>query len=307
MKFIVKLFVLALFLNATTAEAQFFKKLAKKVGDRIEKSVSDKIEDKSVKTTEDAVDGVLDGDASKKNKRKKRRSSKNKNQNTTSDEAAFDPSGMLEGLMGGEVVTEDAYTFNITSTMKMTSSENKKPTTFKQGYGTEGLLMEMPGTTSKMIMDIENQSMIMIDQEAMTAQLMSLGFMDKMGMGDIAIDTDTASTDTAPTFTKTGKTKTINGYRCEEYEVTQDTLEMSIWYTSEVDFNYQDYLRGFAKMFSGTGGANPSGLMNDGYGYMMMMTSKDNKSGDTMTMEVIELSEVPQTFTLKDYKIQKLF
>ena len=126
--------------------------------------------------------------------------------------------------------------------------------------------------------------------------------MQKM-MGKSANNTEKNN---SPTIEKTSKTKKMNGYTCYEYNIKDGNTLVNAWFAPNVNFDYQDYLSGFTKMFSGKKSNNPIHLLNDGMGYVMKMTAYE-KGEKISEMEVVSLSKTPKTITLSNYSIEKMF
>lgn len=304
-----KIITITLFflLTCTTTQAQFWKKLQKKAEEKIEREAErraqrrvDKKIDKTFDTAEDKIDS--------KTKKKKKRKEKNSNSENTSEEQLEQKqandmlNGMLGDMMSGkEVKTKDSYTFNVTATMQVTDHTKKNGETMQmiQSYGKNALMSELENPKNTIINDLENEAAIMIDPSDNTAKVMSLSFMKKMMKQEPTDESDTAE------MTKTGETKTINGYTCHQYIITDEDLKVDAWFAPEVNFDYNDYLSGLNKMF-GNKKSNATSLLNEGQGYVMEMTMF-NKGEKQTEMKITELSEIPTTINMSDYTIQKMF
>lgn len=270
-------------------QAQFWKKLKKRVQNRVEETVTRKVEDKAEEKAEKTIDSLF-------KKKEKEKTKKKKKENNIFG-------GMMNGVMnGGDVKTEPKYVFPITATM-LVENYSKKNTSnsIEQSYGEEAILSIVDASPGPIINDFKNDAAIILNVKKNTAQVMSMAWMKKM-MGN----TDDIDDNETPKVTKTGKTKTMNGYTCYEYIIEHHTTKMNAWFAPDVDFNYQDYLRGFAKMFKGKKYTNPSALLNKQYGYVMEMTAyqKDKK---ITYMKVTNLSKKEKTIDLADYSIEKMF
>ncbi|MAY22815.1 MAG: hypothetical protein CMC74_08545 [Flavobacteriaceae bacterium] len=270
------------------ANAQFFKKLKKKAENAVERTITRKTEREVEKTTDRALDSVMN--APKKD-RSKKRSDKNSG-------------GVMGNILGGApAVIEDDYTFPMSATMLVEDFDGKKSTTeMIQGYGDNAIVTFQKNEPNPMIIDFENKSAVMLDLKKKSGQAISLEFMEKMmGGGNVSNNDDDGE---VPTFRKTGNTKTMNGYLCEEYEIIAEDYQSEVWFAPQVDFTYQDYFKGFVKMFKGN--TNLQQMPIDTYGYIMQMTSYDKKGKITMKMTVTEINKTPKTYQMSDFKIQKL-
>lgn len=279
-----------------SSQAQFWKKLKERVEKTVEETVSRKIEKKAEEKTEETIDNVFEKKEKKQKTSKKKTSSKNKEQ--------IDMSGMMEGIMNsGNAKIESKYVFPITATLFVENYKGKETSnTMKQSYGKDAILSVVDASPAPIINDFKNNSAIILDIKKNTAQVMSLAWMQKMMGGN----TDDDNANEKGKVTKTGKTKQMNGYTCHEYNIVYEDVKMNAWFAPNVNFSYQDYLRGFAKMFAGKKTANPVALLNDGYGYVMEMTAY--QKGKKMSyMKVTELSEKQKVIDLANYKIEKMF
>lgn len=281
--------------------AQFLKKLGDKAKEATERALERKTEEKVEKTTEEAVDEVFEAPKKVTKKKKiKKKSNKDFQAETSIEESQF-PGNILSG----EAKYEETYIFPVTATIEVEDvNANLKKTTMKQAYGKQALLTEMEKNGDPIIIDMKNQSAILLDINKGVAQVMSLEWMQKM-MGDQSITSEDIA-DVAPKVKKTGKTKVMNGYTCHEYNITYEEGSINAWYAPDVKFEYQDYLRGMAKMFSKKKEENPMQLLNTDYGYVMEMTFYNKKNVKQNSMKVIALEEKVRMITMNNFKIQKL-
>lgn len=293
--FIKTLTFITLFLLTLPSHAQFGKKLGQRIKERITRNTSQKIEDKAAEKADKTVDNILS--LPDKNQNSSENSS---DENEQYEDVQVDE--ILQGMLGGKkVTTRDSYTFDITATMEVENYEEDAGVhQMTQSYGKNILLTDVTQTGvtkgGLIIHDFEHETAVMLDEDKKIAQAMSLGWMKKM-MGQVAEESASPSQ-----MTKTGKTRTINGYRCEEYLITHDEGKMYAWFAPDVDFSYSEYLSGFTKMF----GENVSGLSQD-RGYVMEMTGYDVSGEKIYRMAVTALSETPRTISLSAYDVQKLF
>ncbi|NHN24271.1 DUF4412 domain-containing protein [Flavobacterium jejuense] len=276
--------------------AQFFKKLQDKAQQSMERALERKTDEKIDQTTEATVDTIFE--APKKITKKKQRKQKK-----ASKESNVDTQEMISQM--GNAAHEPKYVFPVIATIEVEDvNANSKKTTMKQGYGKEALITEMEKNGDPFIIDMKNESAIMLNISSGTAQVMSLEWMEKI-MGNQNISSEEAS-DVVPSVKKTGKTKVMNGYTCHEYNITYDEGKINAWYAPDVKFDYQDYLRGMSKLFSKKKEENPIQLLNTDYGYVMEMTFFNKQSKKQNSMKVIALEEKVRMINMSLFKIQKL-
>ena len=278
--------------------AQLFKKLQDKAQQSMERALERKTDEKIDQTTEATVDTIFETPKKIKNKSKKKKSTTQKGNQTEFPGNIFNEND-------DAIKYEPKYVFPVTATIEVEDlTSNLQKTTMKQGYGKEALLTEMEKNGDPFIIDMKNESAIMLDISSGIAQVMSLEWMGKM-MGNQDISSQEAS-DVVPSVKKTGKTKMMNGYTCHEYNITYDGGRINAWYAPDVKFDYQDYLRGMSKLFSKKKEENPMQLLNTDYGYVMEMTFFNKQSKKQNWMKVVALEEKVRMINMSLYNIQKL-
>lgn len=110
-------------------------------------------------------------------------------------------------------------------------------------------------------------------------------------------------TDSEVSFEKTGQTKEILGYACQEYTVDSPDMSGSFWMTSEVEINYEGYVNAINNSFKGDK-KDSFKLPEGGNGLMMEMDiMTKGKKPNKALMLVTEISEEDITFTLADYQV----
>ncbi len=289
-----------IFLNFDLASAQLLKRLGDKAKQATERVLERKTEEKVEKTTENAVEEVLGAPkkVTKKNKNKK------KSNSDSQIEAKVEDSQYPGNIFTGDANYESQYLFPVTATIELEdSSADVQKMTMKQGYGKQSLITEMESDNTPIIVDMKNQSAVMLDIKAGTAQVMSLEWMEKMMGGS---NTTEETSTNQPKVVKTGKTKKMNGYTCYEYNIFHEAGKINAWFAPDVKFEYQDYLRGMAKMFSKKAEENPSQLLNTQYGYVMEMTAFTKQNKKQSSMKVIKLEEKVRMINMELFTIQKI-
>lgn len=208
---------------------------------------------------------------------------------------------------------DNSYSFNLYTKIKTTTThKGKTSTTTMELYSSENASMmkaQEKGTENmNIIMDNKNQSMITLDEAKKEAFAISTTAMDDL-MKQFASKSNSQQTTDKPnvTITKTGNTKTIAGYKCEEYHMVSidndDKFEGNIWVTNDASINFFNIFSGLGKAFQSQC-KNMKGSVN---GAVLEVDGKDSKTGDTYNMTVLELSKKTTTKNLSDYKIQSGF
>jgi hypothetical protein len=99
-------------------------------------------------------------------------------------------------------------------------------------------------------------------------------------------------------YNKTGRTKTISGYKCEEYTWEDEAGRVEYWFSPEARFDYSsayNYMGGFQALAMGGAGFN---------GILMEMNHIDKESGNRTKMLVNEINaDNPSTIDLKGFQV----
>lgn len=275
---IVLLLIFGVILNT---QAQFFDKIVKSTEKKIEREAENRTQRKIDKKIDEAFDETED---ELKDATKSKKSKENKDERQ-------------------EAEVESSYTFDVTATMLLTSFEkhNEDNMQMKQSYSSNALMSEVnSGQKMLFVTDFKNDIAIMINPETKTATLMSMEMMKKF-MKDESVANEESST---AKMIKTGATKTINGYKCYQYIITDKNTKIDAWFAPNVDFDFQKHLGGFSKMFGKKQSA--SSLLNKGKGYVMEFTYFE-KGVKKSEMKVTNFSKTPRTITMNDYTIQSMF
>jgi hypothetical protein len=161
---------------------------------------------------------------------------------------------------------------------------------------------EATPVAASMVMDGENQSFIMLtDMNGM-----------KMGMISAIPDENTAQTQTdgkqgkktsPPTFTKTGNTRVIAGYKCDEYTYVsnEDKTTGKVWFTKEANLKIDK--RGWKN----TGMASYYGNTDFNDGIILANEAYDEKGKLTMKSETQEINPTfPHSISIKGYTLRQM-
>lgn len=188
----------------------------------------------------------------------------------------------------------ESFTFDIKLTYEMEDlakhKGEKMMTTYF--YSEEGTMTQMSGNEMSMIYDFGQDKMIMLNEKDKTAIIMPARFGSAMA----AKQTEATS---KATVTKTGNTKKILGYNCEEYLIQDDKHTSNVWITTEIKLDYTK----IAKVFGGQKGSASGSSDFDSQGMMMEMTSYDKKGAAEMHMIMTEYKEETTTKSLSEYKV----
>lgn len=288
---------------------RILKKLREKVEERVEKKVEEKAEEK----VDEAIDNQLD------KLEEALEDSAKVNSPATDKERQQRMQNIMKGFgMSGEPVpVADNYQFNKLIQMHVESYDangNKEsegefithlsPESKSMAYQMISGDMGDPGQ-GMFIIDAENDATIILSEEdgKKTGIVYGMGtFFQTMGETyeeDADLDETPESYLANPNVKKTGRTKNIAGYKCEEYKYSDETSESNIWITKELKMNTRDF---FSTLFK-------TSLYTHGipWGYMMEVTTNEIETGEKSFMQVTKVDESSnQSFSLADYEITNL-
>ncbi|MFU8861115.1 MAG: DUF4412 domain-containing protein [Cyclonatronaceae bacterium] len=291
--------ILILIIFTSSVEAQILNRLKQRAQDRVERKVEEKIDNKLNQTADRMVDNAWDsifGEAAENDKDGRR---------------------SIPFTLNSNVPTEDAYHFDIVTTMEIeTESDGKKePPVLMQMHFNEnemytgtrylGESVNSDDGDVFLIYDLKNSAMIMLmssedgkfsfaydwaKTEAMIEE------MEKAGDPDEDSGTDTGDTEFQG-YEKIGQ-KDIMGYRCDGYRSTADNTVTEIWVTREAAY-------GMETMFQANANSKQMrGKIPDDYPYgmMMEMISVDPESDEKVIMKVTDIKKNAQvTYRMNDY------
>lgn len=275
-KAILSILILAGMTVIFPAQAQLLKKIQNAAAQGVENAATKKAREKSEKATNDAIDG------------------------------------MFEGLME-PAPTETEYSFTGYLTMEVTTidkkgkSEDPVRIQYLLSDNTEVMGMALtdpkePEAITTSIMDTKNEAMVMLMESKgeKSSIALKLDYEKIQGMVDEEAEEQLENPDYK--ITKTGNTKTILGYLCEEYLVTAADGEGRYWVTEKPIEGYS--------MFSPQSNPMVSGKTVDRYSAMFSNAPKGSfmemiftdKEGAVTDMKVVEIeANSPRNFQMSDY------
>ncbi|MEN8186309.1 MAG: DUF4412 domain-containing protein [Bacteroidota bacterium] len=273
--------------------AQILKKLKKKVQQAVEETVIDKTADKAAQETGKAMDSLLEIDPD------------------------YDPNTeeKLGNILYGNkenIPIEDVYNFTSSITYKMESNADNKQVSMDynmlfteknnymatkiQNIDSEELKGKQENFGMTTILDDKNQAMIILMEEQKIAQVLS---MEKIK--DINIEEEPDVDNIDMNIVKTGKSKKILGYHCEEFKSTSKEGNSTIWITKELSVFHKDM---FANLNKSLGG-NQFEQFPDMEGVMMEMNFIGN-NGDKVNMKAVDISEKNTNISTAGYQFMNL-
>jgi hypothetical protein len=319
MKKLIKIAILTVFAAAILQPASG-QRLLKRLQEKAQEKIENKVEQRVEKKVDEKIDNALDSieDSLEKNEGLENES----NGSTSSDREERMQQrmqGMLKGLgMSGEPVPyEENYNFDYKIQMHIESFDKSgkqtstgefithlDPDSKSMAYEVVSGDMANPGQ-GMFIIDSENGAMIILSEEngEKTGIVYGIGaFFQTLGQAyEEEVDlSDSPETYLAnPNVKKTGRTKSIAGYKCEEYTFEDEENESEIWITKDLKMNTHDY---FSTLFKTS--LYSQGI---GWGYMMEVTSTNKNNGEKSLMQVTDIDKNSNvSFDLGGYKVTNL-
>jgi hypothetical protein len=161
------------------------------------------------------------------------------------------------------------------------------------------------GKAGIFILDYKNKATIILsadNENSGIAYGMDEDFTDDRLNSEIENSTPVKDEETGtenPLLKKTGRTKTIAGYKCEEYRYDDKNITSRLWITKDFHWSNRDMLQ---KAFSGSVYSHE---VPDGF--LMESETKDKSTGKKMIFRVTEVNKDKTiSFNMADYEITNI-
>ena len=286
--------------------AQILNKLKSKVQQAIERKIEQKVEEKvdrevdkaAGKAVDNAWDSVFGADSA------------------TYNGSSIDTSKLrqLSSVFNqANVPTESQYSFDIKTTMEMkfipTSGRLDPPTMlemyFKQGTKYTGSAYKADASKNEdktmfMIADYQNKALVVLmgDNEKKYRTVMSMDpalYNQSNQVEKQQEPVDWNNVTEWRGYKKLGK-RTIMGYSCDGYTITNEIGKSEVWVTRDELFGMENF---FNSANMGIKSKFPSEMP---YGMLVEMHSEDLKTGDKSIMTLKEVKKgINQVFKMSDY------
>ena len=276
-------------------EAQLLKKLKNRVKEATEDVIAEKAAEKAAQESEKILDSLLEIDPD------------------------YEPQyqQQLEQMMaaGSEnIPVEASYLFNTKIIYKMTAADKNGSSVvnYEMWFSNNEAYMatkvdsdkntdsrDMPSSVLS-ILDDKNQAMIIIMEEQKMAQLLSMAKIKDIAVEENEIDED--ETD-FKAIKKTGNTKKILGYNCEEFMSENETNKFSFWVTKELDLFQKNM---FFNLSKSLGGNTFDDIPKEAQGFMMEMSYENISNNEKGNMVVIDIQNKDKTIRMDDYQLLNL-
>jgi hypothetical protein len=306
MKNVIYSFFIAITIAPVFGHAQILNKLKNKVQQAIERKIEQKVEEKverevdkaAGKAVDNAWDAVFGADSASYN-------------GSSIDTAKLK---QLSSVFNqANVPTESQYSFDIKTTMEMKfipKSGRLDPPTILEMYfkqGTKYTGSTYTGDASRnegemmfMIADYQNKALIVLmsDKEKKFRTVMSMdptlyNLSAELEKQQEPVDWDNVTEWRG--YKKLGK-RTILGYSCDGYAITNEIGKSEVWITRDEIFGMENFFN------AGNMGMKSKFPSEMPYGMLVEMQSEDLKTGDKSIITLKEVKKgINQIFKISDY------
>ena len=299
-------FLMCTFLLLTSASN------AQSILNRLGKKIKEKVEQKTEQQVEEEVEQTLNDIFDKDSTDEIENNKENQQDNINSILNGI-------GISGEPAPIEDSYLFESKIQMHMESynSDGKmesdgdlitwiSPDIKNFAYEFISGDIENSGKGT-FIMDIENQSMIILSEEDGNISGIVYGFdtsnLDNTNEQSVENlnDESIQSIHSNPHITKTGNSKTIEGYSCAEYiyDNPSENIEGVFWVSEDVNIMTRDLMGTILKSASYSNGMP--------WGFVMESESTNKNTNERSLMKVTDIDDnANKTFHLSEYQITNL-
>lgn len=301
MKYFIKnlSFCILLFLLSTSSQAQFINKIKKAASRGAEKAIEKKVEEEANKMVQKQLEKQFEGIFGE--------------DGTSSSPVSIDMNEIMKGL-GEEVATADQYDFfgHVVMEMKATDAKGKEqdPTLLKSYLAKTSDYTGMEITDPKndksvmtMVYDIPNQaSILLMDNDGSKSS-----FAYKIDINEVVNESmegmEDPMEDPELIIEKTGNTKDILGYTCDEYHVKSKDGEGTYWVTEEPIGGYTSFWGSNSPFASGKDQSKYAEYFKDfPTGNFMEMSFISEDDGTKVDLKVIEVNDSEsKSFSMSDY------
>lgn len=217
---------------------------------------------------------------------------------------------MMESLFGGgePISIADEYAFASRLVYTLSTGSGKKSNSMdyvvlinpdQEYMATQMGSVEMDGKKSEVamnvttIMDYGSDAMIMLMEDQKMVQVMSMNMVNSMDRSEE--NSNNVSVE------KTGKTREILGYTCDEYLMTSDDVEGSVWIAEGVEFISKSL---FNNMGNSSFAKNSDWLDKQGMlmEMDMMVNEEKSKKKSHMKMTLINMDKEQNSYMMSDYQ-----
>ena len=313
--FIGALIILGLLMSGTASAQRLLDRAVNKAREKMEQKAGEKIEEK--------IDQKIDEEIDKfEEQNKKEREQKDTTPRETSDQKSQRRMQSIMrgiGMSGEPVPIEEQYSFSTKIQMHMETIDGKGKKTSEgefitymnpkeMNFAYEVLSGEVGDKGAGIfIMDFKNKATIILSEENGQKSGLVYGLNFMLGEDQTVEEYKSEGAENAefttlnPYISKTGRSKKIQGYNCDEYHYKNPEEKAEAWYwiTKDLEVRSNDY---FGAIFNAA--SFSSGM---GWGYLMESETLDLETGEKSRLLVTGLStSAGKKYAMGDYQITNL-
>jgi hypothetical protein len=263
--------------------------------------IKNKINNAINKKIETDIDSSIERNSREaKAKKQKEENSQNNSDKTSSQDNSGDQ-GSARGLFGGKIDIKYSDEYSFTGRIYMQMETYDKKDVMKSDYFTYFNSNNMNASIEVKVQNAKDgdktlPTVFLFDNDNRCFMMLLESGDSKTGIistipsdSDLAAQTKTQSTGstTQPTITKTGNSRTIAGYKCDEYKITEPGKDgySTVWMTKDVKIKADKRYWGKTGMPTYYNYPGFEGAM------MLAMEAYDKNNQPAMKMETKEISE----------------
>ena len=304
---LVTVFILTIVFVQPASGQRFLDKIGKKVKDKIERKVEDRVDEKVDEEVDKTLDKVLEEEEEAETKSKE-----------ALDQERLQKIMKGIGMSGEPVPIADDYSFDTKIQMHIESYKGNGDLDNEGNFityinpGNKNFAYEFIsgdfGERGKgtFIMDFKNKAMIILsdDKGKKTGIVygMDLNLDQSWDEAYKELDEeDVKNINMNPYLKKTGRTKSISGYRCTEYKYDnpEENVESRFWVSKDADFKTRDYMSAIFKSAAYSRGMP--------WGFIMESEAINTDTKERSVMKVTELDDnANKKFDLNGYQVTNL-
>lgn len=304
-------FFLILLLSSPLCNAQIVDRTERRAKQKANNRVDRKV-DQGIDKGLDAIEGLFG----------KKKKSKEEETDPASDEkqaeTATSKNNPYSQMMGGDVDVQDSYTFDHNILLDVQSFDkkgkpemsNKMKMFFAESTPHFGMEMKSSGSDNFMIYDMKAYEMVTLMDQGERKMGVAMKF-DPSNFENVNDgDQSSAANRENVRFEKTGRTKTISGYSCDEYKVIDpegdpDT-ENHVWMTQDIDANWIGMM---SNMMATNKKMQKELTLPDSYpaGTVIQVVSSSTKNQEKTVMTVEEINKnQKKVISTSDYQMMSM-
>lgn len=231
------------------------------------------------------------------------------NLNAQDDMKSLMQSAMSAMGMSGNSEAKDVYRFDAVVKMQMSTSADEKMSMkilMNQSNNDYAILMQDLNSdenlTSGFIYDMTNNIMLMLGDDGEQKTAVSMPIPEEMNMDMEEYDESEYQSENEDAiglvYKKSGKTKNIAGYPCNQYIFEDNESKVELWLTSKIKFDMKSAFKNVNQVSAFMGG----GMMPNGF--LMELTAIDKETNETYTMKYLDFNEhANEKIDMADYMI----